>query len=66
MQIFVNGERREVADSTSMGALVAELGLGGRRIAVEVNDELVPRSRFDTHQLAADDRIEIIHAVGGG
>lgn len=66
MQIFINGEVREVPDSTTMSNLLELLEMGGQRIAVEVNEELVPRSVFSEHQLATDDKIEIIQAVGGG
>lgn len=66
MQIFVNGEQHEVADGMKMAALVNQLGLEGQRLAVEVNEELVPRSSFADYELKAQDAIEIIHAVGGG
>ncbi len=66
MQIFINGDPRDVPDDTRMSDLVQLLDLAGKRIAVEVNEELVPRSTFEQHRLASEDRIEIIHAVGGG
>jgi len=66
MNIIVNGDPREVPDAIRMADLVEALGLTGRRIAVEVNQELVPRSTFDSHRLAPEDRVEIIQAVGGG
>jgi sulfur carrier protein len=66
MQIRVNGKPTEVAEGISMAALIDQLALAGRRLAVEVNEELVPRSRFAEHRLAEGDRVEIIHAVGGG
>jgi len=66
MQIIVNGSTTEISDGLDMTGLVEQLDLAGRRIAVEVNQELVPRSRFDGYRLAAGDRVEIIHAVGGG
>ena len=66
MQIYINGAATEVAEAIPMSTLVHDLGLVGQRIAVEVNAELVPRSRFDQHVLVPDDRVEIIHAVGGG
>ena len=66
MQIFINGEPREIAEDSRMSDLIQLLELGGKRIAVEVNEELVPRSTFDQHLLASNDRVEIIHAVGGG
>ncbi len=66
MNVYVNGEPLELAADTTMAALVARLELGGQRIAVEVNEELVPRGSFGEHRLAPEDRVEIIHAVGGG
>jgi sulfur carrier protein len=66
MQIVVNGNPTELAEGASMAALLSKLGLTGQRLAVEVNEELVPRSRFEEHRLAPGDRVEIIHAVGGG
>ncbi len=66
MQIYINGDARDVPDATTMSALVELLELGGQRIAVEVNQELVPRSRFAEHRLVSNDKVEVIHAVGGG
>lgn len=66
MQIFLNGAATEVSDGLSMADLLAELQLANRRLAVEVNAELVPRSRFQEHRLRPEDRVEIIQAVGGG
>ena len=66
MQIIVNGTATDVPDSISMSGLIETLGLGDRRLAVEVNRELVPRSRFPEHALRDGDTVEIIHAVGGG
>lgn len=66
MQIILNGNPTEIPDSIDMAGLVEQLELTGRRLAVEVNEEQVPRSRFGEHRLAPSDRVEIIHAVGGG
>jgi sulfur carrier protein len=66
MQIYVNGEEKQIPDTTDMAGLIALMDLGGQRIAVEVNEELVPRSTFSDFQLQESDRVEIIHAVGGG
>jgi sulfur carrier protein len=66
MEIIVNGKHQQVPDSYTAAELVESLGLAGRRIAMEVNLEIVPRSSYDGHRLAAGDRIEIVHAVGGG
>ena len=66
MEIIVNGKPQQVPDSCTAADLVESLGLGDRRIAMEVNLEIVPRSGYAGHRLAAGDRIEIVHAVGGG
>lgn len=66
MHIILNGEPREVPDNITAAQLVELLGLTGKRIAMERNEIIVPRSQYDTVQLAPNDRIEIIHAVGGG
>ena len=66
MQITINDQAREVADSTTVLALLDALGLRGKPVAVEVNQELVPRQRHAEHGLAAGDRVEIVTLVGGG
>jgi sulfur carrier protein len=66
MQIQINGTPTTVPDAIRMAGLIDHLGLTDRRLAVEVNRELVPRSRFADHELRAGDSVEIIHAVGGG
>ncbi len=66
MEIFLNGEPCEVAPGYSVAQLIADQGLVGRRLAVEVNLEIVPRSCHETHSLQAGDRVEIVHAIGGG
>ncbi|HEY0052102.1 MAG TPA: sulfur carrier protein ThiS [Caulobacteraceae bacterium] len=65
MLITVNGEEREVRAST-LGALVDELGLDPRKVAIERNLQIVPRSLHPTTPLDAGDRIEIVQFVGGG
>ncbi|MFO1300044.1 MAG: sulfur carrier protein ThiS [Burkholderiaceae bacterium] len=64
--IVVNGDPRRLPTPGTVAALLAELGLTGRRIAVERNGEIVPRSRHDTETLTPGDRVEIVVAVGGG
>lgn len=66
MDIYVNGERRDVAPDCTAAQLIAEMGLGGRRVAMEVNQEIVPRSTYPGHRLRENDRIELVHAIGGG
>jgi sulfur carrier protein len=64
--ISVNGALRTLAGSHSVADLVRELSLEGKRIAVELNGEIVPRSRYADTLLADGDRVEIVGAVGGG
>jgi len=66
MEILVNGEPRQVAESFTITELIQVLDLVGRRLAVEVNLEIVPRSLHDQHRLKAGDKVEIVHAIGGG
>jgi sulfur carrier protein len=66
MHIFLNGSDREIPENLSAGALLQDLGLAGKRLAVEINQEIVPRSSFDTRMLRAGDRVEIVQAIGGG
>ena len=67
LSIVVNGAPHVCRDArSSVGDLIRELDLTGKRIAVERNGEIVPRSRYDASPLAQGDRLEIIAAVGGG
>ena len=66
MHIVLNGSDREIPENISAGALLVNLGLGGKRLALEINQEIVPRSTFDTRMLRAGDRVEIVQAIGGG
>ena len=66
MNIILNGEEKSLADGATAAALVEQLGLTGRRIAMEVNREIVPRSTFEEHTLNDGDQVEIVHAIGGG
>lgn len=64
--ITLNGEAREFERALPVQELIDRLGLAGRRVAVERNGEIVPRSEFGTHTIAQGDRLEIVVAVGGG
>jgi sulfur carrier protein len=66
MQIFVNGRTHECPPATTVAALLAETGHGERRVAVEVNRDIVPRSRHHEHTLHEGDHVEIVQAIGGG
>jgi sulfur carrier protein len=64
--VTINGEPKAFERAVRFGELVEQLGLQGKRIAVERNGEIVPRSQFATRELADGDRLEIVVAVGGG
>lgn len=66
MSIRLNGEAREVPAGLSLSALLTLAGHGERRVAVERNGEIVPRSQHASTLLADGDRIEIVQAIGGG
>lgn len=66
MEIQVNGAPLALAPSATVADLLAELGAAGKRVAVERNGEIVPRSRHATTSLAPGDRVEVVVAVGGG
>ena len=66
MKIYLNGKARDVPEQCTAAQLVEILGLTGKRIAMEVNLEIVPRSGYEHHTLKAEDKVEIVHAIGGG
>ena len=66
MQLTINGEARQYDALTSLSALIEALGLDPRKVAIERNLEIVPRSTYAATPLADGDRIEIVHFIGGG
>ena len=66
MEIILNGKSHPIGREMSIQELIDSLGFTGKRIAVERNAEIVPRSRHATTPLTSGDRIEIVVAVGGG
>lgn len=66
MDILVNGEQKTVPEGYTAEQLVESMALTGRRIAMEVNQEIVPRSTYPQHIFQPGDTVEIVHAVGGG
>jgi sulfur carrier protein len=65
VRLHLNGEDR-VVDAETVEALVSALGLDGRKVAVEQNLQIVPKSAYGTARLTDGDRIEIVHFIGGG
>ena len=66
MEVIVNGRSVQLQPPHSLLQLLQQLGHGERRVAVEVNREIVPRSEHATFRLNAGDRIELVQAMGGG
>lgn len=62
----LNGEPRQIAAGATLADLVNDLGYAGKRIAIERNGEIAPKSQYASTPLAAGDQIEIVVAVGGG
>lgn len=66
MHIQLNGEPYTLNADLTAADLIELLGLTGKRVAVEINEEIVPRSQLATTRLAEDDQVEVVHAIGGG
>ena len=66
LRIRLNGDAVALPAPCSLGDLLTARGLAGRRVAIEVNGEIVPRGRHAGHALADGDVVEIVHALGGG
>lgn len=66
MDIVLNGDMLTLGEAPTILDLLQAQGLAERRVAVEVNGEIVPRGRHATHALREGDRVEIVHALGGG
>ena len=66
MRVYVNGEAREFSSPLSLAQLITELDLPPARIAVELNRAVVRRNDWNATELGDDDRVEIVHFVGGG
>jgi len=66
LRVYINGELREVAGKPTLAELISQLDLPAARIAVEVNREVVRRSEWRETILHDEDRVEIVHFVGGG
>lgn len=66
MQIVVNGSAQQIDEHSSVQSVLEQMQLQGKRIAVEVNREIIPRAKHAEYKLVEGDSVEIIHAVGGG
>ena len=66
MRIQLNGESLELPDGETVAGLITRLDLAGRRVAVELNMDIVPRSQHADTTLNDGDSVEVVHAIGGG
>ncbi len=66
MMIIVNGESKEIAESTTITKLIDSLGVKVQVMAAAVNMEIVKKDKWDTHLLNENDKVELLHFVGGG
>jgi thiamine biosynthesis protein ThiS len=66
VKIIVNGESKEVDEKLTALTLLSTLHLAEKKLALEVNEEIVPRSKLSEYIIQPGDRVEIIHAIGGG
>ncbi len=66
MQIFLNGQTLDLQAPISLALLLEQQGYAQRRVAIEVNRSIVPKSQHDQHLLSEGDKVEIVHALGGG
>ena len=66
MRILLNGESFELPDGQTVADLLNRLDMAGRRVAVELNLDIVPRSQHGETVLREGDRIKVVHAIGGG
>ena len=66
LNIIINGELRQFAPGLTVATLIEQLGYSGKRIAIELNGEIVPKSQHGSTQLVSGDTLEIVVAVGGG
>lgn len=66
MQISLNGNPYQLKENTTLIMLIEQLDLTNKRLAVEVNKEIVPRSQFGSYILTQNQQVEIVHAIGGG
>ncbi|OUD15680.1 sulfur carrier protein ThiS [Thioflexithrix psekupsensis] len=66
MEILLNGQPHQIPSPCTLSLLLQQLSLQNKRLAVEINLNIVPRSEYELRELHAGDRVEIVHAIGGG
>ncbi len=66
IEIFLNGKTQQIEDHLNIAALLKQLDLENKRLAIEINLEIIPRSQFETYTFSTGDKVEIVRAIGGG
>lgn len=66
MQIYLNGEERPIVSPTTIEDLLIQLDIAEKRVAIEVNEQIIPRGEHKATFLQAGDKVEVIHAIAGG
>tara|TARA_Y100001936_G_scaffold191954_1_gene191194 strand:- start:214 stop:417 length:204 start_codon:yes stop_codon:yes gene_type:complete len=66
LELIINGELRNINESQNLGDLVKELDIQSPNFAIALNQQVVPRSKYESTAIKENDQIEIVHAVGGG
>ena len=66
MQIIINGQSQDLPKGATAADVIELLGLRGKRLAMEINEQILPRSQYPDHTLREGDNVEIVHAIGGG
>lgn len=64
--INLNSELKEIKNTLTLAQLIEQLGMVNKRFAIEVNEEIIPRTLHKTYTLSSNDKVEIVTAVGGG
>jgi len=66
VQLTINGEKREIKESKNLADLIKELDIQAPNFAMALNQQVVPRSKYNSTSIKENDKVEIVHAVGGG
>ncbi len=66
VQLTINGEKRVIKESKNLADLIKELDIKAPNFAIALNQQVVPRSKYDSTSIKENDKVEIVHAVGGG
>ena len=66
LELTINGEKRKINESQNLADLVKELDIKAPHFAMALNQQVVPRSKYESTVIKENDQIEIVHAVGGG